>query len=106
MLPTLILLVLFVATHTKANRPKTSCLYKGYNLEPFRNVTLTAKGKRGGKFEVSLCGNLPQFCVDSLTHDKIPGQVFTYFGENNQFHCWDVLVLPDVVPSSKNIPNG
>ena len=108
MLPFLFLLVLFVATHTKANRPnKTSCRYKEYNLEPFRNVTLTAKGNTGGKFEVSLCGNLPQFCVDSLTHNKIPGQVFTYFGDsNNNFHCWDVLVLPDVVPASQKTPDG
>jgi len=83
-----------------------SCRYAGHDLAPFRNVTLTSLSKTGGKYELSLCGPLKNVCIDSLTKNKMQGKVFSFFGEPPFYHCWDVLVLPDVVPTATKTPDG
>ena len=76
-------------------------------MEVFRNTTLsTLPSSKGAKYDLSLCGNLPGYCVDSLTHRKIPGQVYAYFGEPGEYHCWDVLVLPKVEPKVGKLEKG
>jgi hypothetical protein len=91
----------------RGRRAANDCKYLEYDLEEFRNTTLSTLPKaKGGKFDLSLCGNLPGFCIDSLTHKQIPGQVYAYFGEPGEYHCWDVLVLPHVVPKAREIDNG
>ena len=96
--------LLFTILSTTTSNPL--CQYVGHDLTPFQNITLTSYGLTGGKYDISLCGPLKNKCVDSLTHNKIPGKVFSFFGEKPFFHCWDVLVLPDVVPQPVKLPNG
>lgn len=103
----LIVVILFSFVHVSFSEVKSKCEYLNFNLEGFRNVTLsTVPNVQGGKYDVSLCGNLQHFCIDSLTHRKIPGQVYAYFGEPGEYHCWDVLVLPHVEPKVSAVDKG
>jgi len=46
-------------------------------------------------FSLSICGDLAQPCVDSLTGIKLNGSAFSYFGDgpgpDPKLKCWDVV---------------
>ena len=71
-----------------------------YNLSTFTALTLSGPQANGGggHYNVSLCGNLTNPCIDSLTRVPIFGYLYTFFGDSRiqqqtlrGSHCWDVL---------------
>lgn len=67
-----------------------------WDLSPWSGVTLhSAGGVDLAAFSLSLCGDLAQPCVDSLTGVKLNGSAFSYFGDGPGPHpklkCWDVV---------------
>ena len=71
-----------------------------YNLSAFSGLKLSGPQAMGhsGHYEVSLCGNLTNPCIDSLTGVRIFGYLYTFFGNSTnqdknsqESHCWDVL---------------
>ena len=62
-----------------------------FDLTSWANRTVVATG-RAVSFNVSLCGNLPTICHDSLTGTPLPpGAVFSLFEHQPAGTCWDVL---------------
>lgn len=75
-----------------ARPPNSNCTFGRHNLSGWTNRTVIATGDRFSTYNVSLCGNLPTLCHDSLTHAAMPpGAVFSMFGGEASGTCWDVL---------------
>ena len=107
-----VIYILFITTSsillllsTSFVRGSNECRYNKIDLSPWRNVTLTALTS-GGKYDLSLCGDLPIKCEDSLTHVNISGKVYSYFGNIANYYCWDVLVQSLIKPKYRNIDKG
>ena len=86
-------------------KEQEACQYLNFDLMPWKNIILTAH-TNGGKYDVSLCGDLPIKCKDSLTHMNISGKLFSYFGNSNKYLCWDVLVSSFEKPKYTKTSNG
>lgn len=73
------------------------CVFDGaggarFDLSSWAGRTITAPDANGGSYNVSLCGDLPNRCVDSLTGTTMPpGSVFSMFEGEPSGTCWDVL---------------
>lgn len=62
-----------------------------FDLSSFYNRTIVATGVENS-FNVSLCGNLPSICHDTLTGVPMPpGSVFSLIQDGAPGTCWDVL---------------
>ena len=86
-------------------RKQELCQYLNFDLMPWKNIVLTVP-TNGGKYDLSLCGDLPIKCEDSLTHINISGKLFSYFGDSNRYLCWDVLVSSFEKPKYTKLDHG
>lgn len=85
-----------------------SCLFpaasgRHYDLSSWRGRTIVARAEGGGTYNISLCGDLPSLCRDSLTGATMPpGNVFSMFEGEKKGTCWDVLAhWKDLVPQGQ-----
>lgn len=77
--------------------PSAECLLSApdgrmFNFSGWAGRTLVASGENHGSFNISLCGDLPTICHDSLTGVPMPpGAVYSFFEGEPAGTCWDVL---------------
>eukprot|EP00966_Prymnesium_polylepis_P023735 546596-Prymnesium_polylepis.1 len=78
-----------------------------FNLSSWAGRTITAPDSAGGTYNVSLCGNLPHTCIDSLTGTPMPpGSLFSMFEGEPSGTCWDVLARWDDLRRTVRLGDG
>ena len=91
---------------------RDACVFTGasgvrHNFSEWAGRAITAVDAMHGTYNVSLCRNLEQPCLDSLTGARMPpGSVYSMFAGEKPGTCWDVLGHRSDLSTSSAAPPG